>query len=79
MPGSFYYQVSVRQTERGAVRATALRLDHATRRVLPEHVADLLGDISDPREAADLLAYAAEIHRLRVHEQYRVDQAPQGG
>jgi len=51
------------------VQVTLVRFDPNSRHMVFESVADLLGDLSDPRDAADLLAHGAEIYRLRVHSE----------
>jgi len=57
-----------------------VRFDPSSRRMTFEQVADLLGDLSHPVEAADLLAYGAEINRIRVHsEMPHPIGPPQGG
>ncbi len=76
-----YETITCRETTPGQVEATHARLDPSSGRMVFSHLATLIGSLSSPLEAADTLAYAAQIHSARIgqDEQVRAHGAPTGG
>jgi len=65
-PQYAYRSVSVTQTQQGAVTCRYTYLDRASRRMVTEVIAEVIGDLELLQESADLLVLAAHMNRERV-------------
>lgn len=76
-----YETITCRETTPGTIEATHARLDPSSGRMVFTHLATLIGSLAGDLEAADTLAYAAQIHSARIGQDRAVERAttPTGG